>query len=368
MPLLVSDDELSVLAGDNNSSISYPAKIAYLLAIRPHMDSATRMVGYKRTVSYQSITEVLEYVPPKGSTAKAEKITKDRVRAVLNELERVGLIRWIKSQERGLFFECLMGGTDKSVQNHEHTVFLAKNAPKNTPCSYPKEASQNEGFMGAFIGDERTEEHGALFAKNTPPLYDDDIDDDDNAGVRESVSQLDAVACQVDTAHAPVITEVPALTGSARAGQIARLLIGFGIRVSPTDPRVVAWSVASVSDAQIAECLERVRLYKPLPETIHIAYFAKTLDSMLAKAKKNRQAITAPSGGTAPVNINPKRESYHAKSKSKSKSPIACFRDNAGSGDVFERYTEAEPPVADARGADGASGRAVAASTGEIGG
>lgn len=112
--------ELELLAGPNASALSHAAKLVYILGIRPYMDYATGLVGYKRRVSYQSLRELLEVAPPPGSHREERQYTVEAVRAVLRELEKSGLIRWIRSRERGLFFECLAAHRDSSPKNRNN--------------------------------------------------------------------------------------------------------------------------------------------------------------------------------------------------------------------------------------------------------
>lgn len=108
MSMRLDDEELDRLAGHGASAVSHAAKLAYILGIRPFMDYETGLVGYRRRVSYQSLRELLEVAPVPGSHREERLFNLEAIRGLLRELERAGLIRWIRSRERGLFFECLV--------------------------------------------------------------------------------------------------------------------------------------------------------------------------------------------------------------------------------------------------------------------
>jgi hypothetical protein len=169
MTFRIDDDEMEVLAGDNNSRLSHEAKLVYLLGIRPYMDYETGLVGFKRVVSYQSIREVLEYAPPKGSTKKAQRYEKEAIRAIFKELERAGLILWVKNEDRGLFFECLkaLRGKRTEIMNNPWTTpeQPQANNPKNNPEEFRNDA--------ATQGNEQPQEPPVAdlqhMPKNNPP-------------------------------------------------------------------------------------------------------------------------------------------------------------------------------------------------------
>lgn len=162
MTLKLNNEELGVLFGHENSRLSHEAKLTYVY-LRQFMDYKTVLVGFKRVVSYQSIREALEYEPPQGSTNKAKHYTKDNIRSFLTELERTGLIKWIKSPQRGLFFECLLADTDKNTQKYEPPL----SHPNETPLSHPAQ----DLAKSTFVGEKENEEPPQDFEKShTPPL------------------------------------------------------------------------------------------------------------------------------------------------------------------------------------------------------
>lgn len=142
MSVRLDNKELELLAGHGASALSHAAKLAYILGIRPHMDYATGIVGHKRKVSYQSLAELLEFSPVRGSQRKEQRFTREALRAIFRELERVGLIRWIKNEDRCLFFECLAAHRDSSpeMRNNPRTT------PNYNPMNNPSERSNGAGL------------------------------------------------------------------------------------------------------------------------------------------------------------------------------------------------------------------------------
>lgn len=152
----LDDEELELLAGHGASRLSHAAKVAYLLGIRPYMDFATGLVGYRRRVSYQSLAELLEFSPGRGSHRPQQRFSREALRAVFRELERAGLIRWIKNEDSCLFFECLAATRDISPE--------MRNNPRTTPSSHPMnnppKPNNDAGFNGVGQPHEQPPLHG----------------------------------------------------------------------------------------------------------------------------------------------------------------------------------------------------------------
>lgn len=179
MAFRIDEKEQEILAGHGNSRISHPAKLAYLLGIRPHMDYETGIAGTKRRISYQSLQEVVEYEPGQGSNNAPYRPSREALRAILRELERAGLIRWIKRPERGLFFECLCahrGSPSKNRNNPSATPEQPLSHPKkHNPSERVAEPTENKGCNGVALPDEQPQEQqqalGLCFEKhNIPPV------------------------------------------------------------------------------------------------------------------------------------------------------------------------------------------------------
>lgn len=142
MTMRLDNEELDILSGHGASALSHAAKLAYILGIRQHMDITTGLVGYRRRVSYQSLRELLEVAPVPGSHRVERQFSMEAIRVLLRELERVGLIRWIKSRERGLFFECLVAHRDIPSKNRNNMGTTSRNNMMNNPM----ETSIHAGF------------------------------------------------------------------------------------------------------------------------------------------------------------------------------------------------------------------------------
>lgn len=149
-------EELEVLSGHGASSLSHAAKLAYILGIRPFMDFETGLVGYKRRVSYQSLRELLEVAPVPGSHREERQLKTDELRTLLRELERVGLIRWIRSRDRGLFFECLAAHRGSPSKNRSHMGATSRTPIRNNTTN----ASNGAGFMDDEPHREPHQDHG----------------------------------------------------------------------------------------------------------------------------------------------------------------------------------------------------------------
>ena len=145
-----ADPEFKALAGHGCSALSHEAKLVYLLCIRPWMDYETGVAGHERTISYQQIREVLEYNPPRGSTKPKKRYEKEQIRAVLAELERSGLVRWIKNEDWGLYFECLLAprGKRPEIMSNPRATLEQPHSdnPTENPMGNPTEARYSTGL------------------------------------------------------------------------------------------------------------------------------------------------------------------------------------------------------------------------------
>jgi hypothetical protein len=109
MPLQLNDIELDALTGLPDLHVRL-----YIFGIRRYMDYATGIVGRKRGISYQSLSEVL-YVEPIRGVKTPTCFSRSQLRRAVKALERAGLIA-IKSQGLQLIFECVLATQDRSVQ------------------------------------------------------------------------------------------------------------------------------------------------------------------------------------------------------------------------------------------------------------
>lgn len=112
--LFVNTDELSALMG-----LPYIQQSAYLLGIRPYMDCNTFLVGVKRKISYQQLSEAL-YVEPHQGYEHSGSPSRQQLRRIIYALERAGLVE-IQSIGKQLILKCLLANSDLSVQNKPDT-------------------------------------------------------------------------------------------------------------------------------------------------------------------------------------------------------------------------------------------------------
>lgn len=114
MYFTVNDNELDALCG-----LSYTQQITYLRGIRPYMDRATFMVGVKRRISYQSLSEAL-YIEPHQGIKESGSPSRQQIRRAVKGLERAGLIA-IQSFDKHLILKCLLADISYCVQNKPDT-------------------------------------------------------------------------------------------------------------------------------------------------------------------------------------------------------------------------------------------------------
>ncbi|MEW8052735.1 MAG: hypothetical protein AB2809_20440, partial [Candidatus Thiodiazotropha sp.] len=87
------------------------------------MDYSTGLVGGPdRCLSYAAIAKDVDFIPDNGSHQKARKPSKEKLRAVMRELMRAGLIKDAGSSLRdGLIIKCVLANTDDSAQKRNPT-------------------------------------------------------------------------------------------------------------------------------------------------------------------------------------------------------------------------------------------------------
>lgn len=111
--IFVNTHELSALAG-----LPYIQQVTYLMGVRPYMDRKSSLVGIKRRISYQSLSEALYIEPHPG--IKSGSPSREQIRRVIKSLERAGLVL-IQSSDKHLVLKCLLANADISVQNNPDT-------------------------------------------------------------------------------------------------------------------------------------------------------------------------------------------------------------------------------------------------------
>jgi hypothetical protein len=121
MPVLLSDDELDVLVG-----LSPLNAHLYVFGIRRYMDYKTGIVGIKRGISYQSLSEIGSTNEEQGRhTSKCNKLTRNIIRRSLENLEKVGLIKRdsIRTKDKKkLILTCVLARTDLSREKYDDAM------------------------------------------------------------------------------------------------------------------------------------------------------------------------------------------------------------------------------------------------------
>ncbi|RUR10822.1 hypothetical protein [Legionella sp. km772] len=121
---LINQDELAALCG-----LPHIQQLTYLRGIRPYMDVKTGLVGIKRRISHQSISEQLYIEPHPG--IKSQSFSRDQVRRSIASLVRVGVVA-VHSEEMHLILKCELATLGYSVQNK-----AAINPPQKTTIKPP---------------------------------------------------------------------------------------------------------------------------------------------------------------------------------------------------------------------------------------
>lgn len=81
-----------------SSELPHECKLLYTY-LRRHMDYKTNQVGRVRKISYQSIREFLEYLPPACSRSPSVSYSRDQVKRFLLKLKSVGAIVPLHDQD-----------------------------------------------------------------------------------------------------------------------------------------------------------------------------------------------------------------------------------------------------------------------------
>jgi hypothetical protein len=109
MDFILNQNELAALDG-----LPHIQQLAYLRGIRPYMDVKTSLVGVKRRISHQSISEQL-YIEPKPGI-KSQSFSRDQIRRAIAGLFRAGVIT-VQSEDMHLILKCELATLGYSVQN-----------------------------------------------------------------------------------------------------------------------------------------------------------------------------------------------------------------------------------------------------------
>lgn len=133
MDFVINGDELEAMCG-----LSHIQQLAYLRGIRPYMDVKTGLVGIKRRISYQSISEQLYVEPHQG--IKSQRFSRDQVRRAVSGLARIGIIE-VQSEGMQLILKCPLATRAFSVQNK-----AAINPPEKATTNPHEKSFVDTGF------------------------------------------------------------------------------------------------------------------------------------------------------------------------------------------------------------------------------
>ncbi|HAT3858940.1 TPA: hypothetical protein ACF0W8_002909 [Legionella pneumophila] len=133
MDFVINGDELEAMCG-----LPHIQQLTYLRGIRPYMDVKTGIVGIKRRISHQSISEQLYVEPHQG--IKSQSFSRDQVRRSVSGLVRAGLIE-VQSEGMHLILKCLLASPHYSVQNK-----AAINPPQKATIKPRGESFDNTGL------------------------------------------------------------------------------------------------------------------------------------------------------------------------------------------------------------------------------
>jgi hypothetical protein len=109
LDFLINQEELAALCG-----LPHIQQLTYLRGIRPYMDLKTGLVGVKRRISHQSISEQLYIEPHPG--IKSQGFSRDQVRRSIAGLVRVGIVA-VHSEGMHLILKCELATLGYIVQN-----------------------------------------------------------------------------------------------------------------------------------------------------------------------------------------------------------------------------------------------------------
>lgn len=154
MDFMVNSEELEALYG-----LPHAQQLAYLRGMRPYMDVKTGIVGIKRRISLQSISEELYIQPHQG--VRGEKYSRAQARRALSALERVGLIT-LQSEDLQLILKCNLATFGYFAQNK---VVTNPSQKAVTFCS--DQSFENKGVYGDLSEKPITVEP----SKAVTPLY-----------------------------------------------------------------------------------------------------------------------------------------------------------------------------------------------------
>lgn len=135
LDFLINQNELAALCG-----LPHIQQLTYFRGIRPYMDVKTGLVGVKRRISHQSISEHLYIEPHPG--IKSQSFSRDQVRRAIAGLVRAGAIV-VRSEDMHLILKCELATLGYSGQNK-----AAINPPQKATTKPPATDQLATGFSG----------------------------------------------------------------------------------------------------------------------------------------------------------------------------------------------------------------------------
>lgn len=108
LDFIINQNELAALCG-----LPHIQQLTYLRGIRPYMDVKTGLVGAKRRISHQSISEQLYIEPHPG--IKSQSFSRDQVRRAIAGLVRAGALV-VHSEDMHLILKCGLATLGYSAQ------------------------------------------------------------------------------------------------------------------------------------------------------------------------------------------------------------------------------------------------------------
>ncbi|HIC9088385.1 TPA: hypothetical protein ACW9KV_001127 [Legionella pneumophila] len=156
LDFIINQNELAALCG-----LPHIQQLTYFRGIRPYMDVKTGLVGVKRRISHQSISEQLYIEPHPG--IKSQSFSRDQVRRAIAGLVRAGAIV-VHSEEMHLILKCQLATLGYSAQNK-----AAINPPQKATIKPPFIDQLNTGL--SEVEDEKGDI--ANSSKAATPLYKD---------------------------------------------------------------------------------------------------------------------------------------------------------------------------------------------------
>jgi len=142
----------------------------YIFGIRRYMDYSNGIVGVKRRISYQSLSETL-YVEPIRGVKTEKKLSRSQLRRAVKALERAGLIL-IKSLKLQLVLECVLAKQDQYVQNKAVTRATPQSGKGSKCFQFSEHNINTTNYEGCMSSSDPIADIQQFQKAATPPLSD----------------------------------------------------------------------------------------------------------------------------------------------------------------------------------------------------